>query len=131
VGNDYPFEDSRNYEDPRPAVGFTIKDSGQRMTFDSGMQRDPGEGKVDWALVYDGPLLLRWAIHLTNGAKKYAARNWMKANSQVELERARTSAARHFAQWMAGDEDEDHAAATVFNLNLAEYVKERLRGERT
>jgi hypothetical protein len=51
----------------------------------------------------------------------------MKASGQEELDRFRASAARHFAQWMAGDTDEDHASAVWFNINGAEYVKERLK----
>lgn len=102
---------------------FTIKDSGIRETYESGMQRDTNADKVLWSLVYDGPMLKRWAIHLTGGAKKYSARNWMKAEGQAELDRAMDSAARHFAQYMASERDEDHAAAVIFNLNLAEYVR--------
>lgn len=90
------------------------------------MVRDTAEGKALWSLVYDGPMLKRWASHLTKGAVKYAKRNWMKASGQPELERAKDSAARHFAQWMAGEMDEDHAAAVYFNINVVEYVKGKL-----
>lgn len=106
---------------------FLVKDSGKREQYASGMVRDVTEGKTFWSLVYDGPMLERWAVHLTKGAIKYAKRNWMKANGEEELERAKDSAARHFAQWMAGETDEDHAAAVFFNINLAEYVSERLK----
>lgn len=90
------------------------------------MVRDITEGKIDFLLVRDGPMLLRWATHLTNGAKKYAKRNWMQANGEEELERFKESAARHFEQWLRGDVDEDHAAAVLFNINGAEYTKDRL-----
>lgn len=103
---------------------FEVKDSGERKQFDSGMVRDVTEGKVNFALVADGPLLRRWAVHLTKGAKKYSPRNWMKARGQEELDRFRESAFRHFMQWYYGETDEDHAAAVVFNMNGAEYVKE-------
>ena len=105
---------------------FIVKDSGQRQEFSGGMVRDVADNKTWWSLVYDGPMLKRWATHLTKGAKKYAVRNWMKAEGQAELDRARDSACRHFAQWMAGDVDEDHAAAVYFNINLAEYVKGKM-----
>src|SRR5690349_23569216 len=105
---------------------FIVKDSGQRQQFSGGMVRDVADNKTWWSLVYDGPMLKRWATHLTKGAKKYAARNWMKAEGQAELDRARDSACRHFAQWMAGEVDEDHAAAVYFNINLAEYVKGKM-----
>lgn len=108
-------------------VDFTIKDSGQRAQFDSGMVRDVTEDKVDFSLIFDGPMLARWAKHLTLGAKKYDKRNWMKAAGEPELNRFIESAARHFVQWMAGDKDEDHAAAVIFNLNGAEYIRAQSR----
>lgn len=104
-------------------MSFEVKDSGDRMEFESGMVRDTSEGKADYSLVYDGPMLDRWAEHLTKGAAKYSPRNWMLARSKEEAERFRRSAARHFRQWMAGETDEDHAAAVFFNINGHEYVK--------
>lgn len=104
---------------------FEVKDGGERIEFSSGMQREPDIGKIQFDLVFEGPILRRWAIHLTKGAIKYARNNWMKANSITELERFRASAARHFAQWMAGDTDEDHAAAVIFNMNGVEYIREQ------
>lgn len=106
---------------------FTVKDSGDRTQFASGMVRDTTAAKIDYSLCLDGPLMERLAAHLTKGAQKYAARNWMLATGQEELERFRTSAARHFMQWWRGDQDEDHFAAVVFNLNGAEYVRERMK----
>lgn len=105
---------------------FAVKDSGQRATFDSGMVRDVTADKTDYLLVRDGPMFKRWAEHLTKGASKYTKRNWMKAAGDEELNRFRESAARHFEQWLAGDTDEDHAAAVMFNINGAEYVKGRM-----
>lgn len=105
---------------------FLVKDSGVREQYDSGMVRDTAEGKTDYSLVLDGPMFLRWAIHLTKGAAKYAKRNWMKAEGEVELARFKESALRHFMQWYSGDTDEDHASAIYFNVNGAEYVKEKL-----
>ena len=106
---------------------FEVKDSGERMKFASGMQRDTSSGKVDYALVYSGPMLRRWAEHLTKGASKYDRDNWLLAYGPEERERFRISAARHFAQWMYGEKDEDHASATFFNINGAEYVDEQPR----
>jgi hypothetical protein len=107
-------------------MGFDVKDSGERQQYPSGMQRDTTEDKVRYDLVFDGPLVERLATHLTKGAKKYDARNWMKASGQDELERFRESAARHFFQWLRGDTDEDHAMAVVFNINGALYVEEKM-----
>ena len=101
---------------------FIIKDSGQRQEFSGGMVRDVTDGKVDYSLIYDGPMFDRWAEHLTKGAKKYARQNWLLAQGEEELLRYKISAARHFRQWMRGDFDEDHAAAVFFNINGYEYV---------
>lgn len=107
---------------------LAIKDSGKRQQFASGMVRDVTDGKVDYGLALDGPMFDRYARHLTEGAKKYAKRNWMLADDQEALDRFRESALRHFMQWYRGDVDEDHAAAVYFNVNGAEYVRERLVG---
>ena len=102
---------------------FEIKDSGERQQFESGMVRDVTEGKIDYLLVRDGPMYERWAQHLTAGARKYAKRNWMQANSAEEYERFQESAIRHFEAWIRGERDEDHAAGVFFNINGAEYVE--------
>lgn len=112
-------------------MGFPIKDSGQRRYFGSGMQRDTELGKVDYSKVYDGPMLDRWAAHLTKGAEKYpdlpdGSPNWMLASGPEELSRYRRSAARHFRQWLRGDVDEDHSAAVFFNVNGYEFVRKRI-----
>jgi hypothetical protein len=101
-----------------------IKDSGKREQFESGMQRDVEDDKLDYTLALDGPMFDRFVAHLTKGAKKYEARNWMKASGNREYQRFKRSALRHFMQWFRGDVDEDHAAAVWFNINGAEYVKD-------
>lgn len=108
---------------------FVTKDSGERKEFASGMKRDVTTGKTLWHLVASGSMLRRWAELLTRGAIKYDADNWMKANGEEELKRFRESAFRHFMQWYNGDTDEDHGAAVFFNINGAEYVKDKLKGE--
>ena len=105
---------------------FTIKDSGERQSFDSGMIRDIEEGKIDYTYVLSGPMLDRWAVHLQSGAKKYTRDNWMQADGTEEYERFRRSALRHMVQWLRGDLDEDHASAIFFNVCGAEYVRERM-----
>jgi hypothetical protein len=95
------------------------------------MVRDTTEDKIDYLNVRFGPMLKRWAAHLTKGRLKYpdpkpGVPNWTLASGEEELQRARQSAARHFEQWLVGDQDEDHAAAVYFNINLAEYVKDQL-----
>jgi len=104
-------------------MSFETKDSGERLVFESGMQRDTTTGKTDYALVASGPMFKRWAELLTRGAIKYERNNWMKASGDAELERFKESAFRHFIQWFYGETDEDHAAAVFFNINGAEYVQ--------
>lgn len=104
---------------------YVIKDSGERASFAGGMVRDIATDKIDYSLITDGPMFKRWAVHLTNGAKKYAKRNWMKAEGQEELDRFRESAFRHFMQWYYGETDEDHGSAVFFNINGAEYLKNK------
>lgn len=105
-------------------MDFTVKDSGQRQQFKSGMVRDTTEAKIDYSLCFDGPMLQRWAAHLTKGARKYSSRNWMLAEGESERQRARESAVRHFFLWYNGNVDEDHASACFFNINLVEYLNE-------
>lgn len=111
---------------------FVTKDSGERQQFDSGMQRDTQDGKARFDLLfpldvpYDAQFLTRVAELLARGAEKYDSRNWEQAAGTEEMERFKASAFRHFVQWMAGDEDEDHAAAVVFNLLGFETTKWKL-----
>lgn len=111
------------------APRFQVKDSGQRTQFDSGMVRDTTEGKIDYTLALDGPMFKRYAEHLTKGAQKYAKRNWMQASGREEYERFVESFLRHAMQWLEGDRSEDHAAAMWFNINGAEYTRERMLNE--
>ena len=105
---------------------FGLNDSGERHAFESGMVRDTEEGKLDYTLVLDGPMFDRWAAHMTKGASKYEARNWMLAEGKDELARYKRSLLRHLFAYLRGEDDEDHAAAIFFNVNGAEYVKGRL-----
>ena len=110
---------------------FVVKDSGARREFSSGMVRDTEEGKIDYSLVANGPMMKRWAEQLTKGAQKYpdvepGVPNWTLAAGSEEYARFKKSAFRHFFQWYIGCDDEDHAAATFFNINGAEYVREKM-----
>ncbi len=111
--------------------GYVIKDSGKRQEFTSGMVRDTQDGKVDYTTICNGPMFDRWAAHLTKGNIKYpdtepGVPNWMLADGPEELARFRKSAFGHFRKWLRGDTDEDHAAAFFFNVNGAEYVKDKM-----
>lgn len=112
-----------------------IKDSGQRLVFTGGMVRDIETGKIDWWRTRIGPMLQRWAEALTKGNIKYpdvrpGVPNWTLAEGEEELQRFKASADRHFAQWMNGETDEDHAAAVFFNINGACYVQDKMSSRR-
>lgn len=122
-----PREPITQFVGVRQEGGFIIKDSGKRETYAGGMVRDTTEGKVMYSLIADGPMLKRWAVHLTKGAAKYGTGNWLKAEGDVELRRAKDSAFRHFMQWYYGEVDEDHASAVYFNVNECEYIKDKMK----
>ncbi len=104
---------------------YITKDSGKRVEFKSGMKRDTAEDKPRYDLV---PLwaLKRLAELYGRGAVKYGDNNWQLASSEEELQRFKGSAWRHFAQYMNGEDDEDHMSATIFNLIAHEQTKSKL-----
>ena len=102
---------------------YITKDSGARAQFESGMQRDLEDGKPRFDLMlplgvpYEEQMITRLAALYGRGAVKYEDRNWEQATVDgPEFERFKSSAFRHFMQWMAGEEDEDHAAGAMFNM---------------
>lgn len=99
---------------------YTIKDSGKRVKYKSGFTRDTGEDKPFYDLIPYEPLR-RLAMHFTNGANKYGEDNWQKANSPEEYMRFKRSALRHMQQWSSGQDDEDHASATIWNIMAYEW----------
>lgn len=119
--------------DPNPGA-FVIKDSGTRTEFSSGMVRDKAEDKTEYWSMRIGPMYRRWAELLTKGRKKYpdtasGVPNWTLAAGEAERLHAKESFTRHIEAYLDGQEDEDHAAAIIFNLNLMEYIKEKLAFE--
>lgn len=113
-------------------MSFETKDSGAREEYPSGMRRDTQDGKARWDLLfvpgvpYDQQPLYRVAELMRRGAEKYGDNNWVLADSEEELARFKASAARHFAQWMAGETDEDHGAATWYNIQAVMVLEWKL-----
>ena len=110
---------------------FETKDSGKRIEYASGMRRDVQDDKPSFQYIladipYNEQPLTRLAFLLERGAKKYGPKNWQLANSEEEYERFKASALRHMIQYQCGEEDEDHMAATVFNLFAAETTKYKI-----
>lgn len=100
---------------------YETKDSGERVQFESGFQRDVQTGKARYDLV-PHEMFTRLAELYARGAEKYNDNNWRKAETQEEFDRFKASAFRHFMQWFRGDEDEDHASAVVFNIFCYEWL---------
>lgn len=112
---------------------YETKDSGYRAAYESGMVRDTQDSKPRFDLLYPPGMpyelqpLTRWAALLERGATKYGEENWTLADSEEELRRFRASAARHFNQWVTGEADEDHMAATWFNMAAVAYLEWKLQ----
>jgi hypothetical protein len=111
---------------------FTTKDSGEHEQYDSGMRRDSQNGRPRFDLIrtkrqpYEEQMIYRYAMLLARGAEKYSERNWEEGDSEVELDRAKASLLRHTEQLIAGETDEDHAAAVWFNTQAIEYFRWRI-----
>jgi hypothetical protein len=112
---------------------YVTKDSGARAEYASGMVRDTQDGKARFGLLraegvpFKDQFMTRVADLMTRGIEKYGTRNWEKADSKEEVDRFRESAERHLNQYLAGDTDEDHAAAVVFNLLAAETTEFKVK----
>lgn len=68
-------------------------------------------------------LILDVARHFENGALKYGEHNWQKG---IPISRYVDSALRHLMKDLAGETDEDHAAAFVWNCMCAAWTMEHL-----
>lgn len=103
--------------------GHVIKDSGRREEFSTGSRRDTREGKGRFDLLPPAGLA-RLARHFEVGAKKYGDSNWKKGQP---ASRFMDSALRHAFKHLAGERDEDHLIAAVWNLLCLADQDERLK----
>lgn len=89
-----------------------IKDSGERRSFPTGSVRDTDDNKPKYSLI---PVIIwkRLAQHYSNGAKKYAARNWQKGQY---ISVYYDSLMRHVTAIIENQDDEDHVAAAIWNV---------------
>ena len=100
---------------------YITKDSGERIEWESGFRRDTNKGKPRYDLI-PHECLKELAELYSRGAEKYGSENWKKAETEEEINRFIESAFRHFYQFIAGEDDESHMAATVFNLFAYRYL---------
>lgn len=87
--------------------------------FETGAQRDTGEGKLRMSLIPQQELKRVMKRYL-DGAEKYGENNWMKG---MPLSVYYDCAHRHLDAWWRGDNDEDHAAAVVWNMMCAMWTE--------
>lgn len=110
-----------------------MDDTGTRQEFPGGGMRDTAEGKPRFELLwtdaqpYEDQMLTRAARWMARGAEKYDSRNWELFDSPEALEHAKASLLRHTFKLLAGETDEDHAAAVWFNSQVIEYVRWKFR----
>ncbi len=102
----------------KDAPKFVTKDSGKREEFTSGAVRDTQDNKPRYDLI--PPKGLRRVADLyARGANKYEDHNWRKG---MPSSRFMASLLRHIESYRAGERDEDHIAAVIFNaLALIEF----------
>lgn len=100
-----------------------LKDSGARRHFHAGAVRDVTDGKGAFHLL---PLfgILRGALQMERGAKKYASRNWERG---IPLSTYLDSGLRHALCALAGFDDEPHVDAAIWNFMCLAETRERIR----
>lgn len=105
---------------------FVVKDSGERQEFETGSRRDTRTGKGRFDLIPTYPMK-RLARLYEAGAAKYGDRNWEKGQP---LMRYLDSASRHLNNLIAGEPEEDHASAIVFNIFGYIYTLQQIETRR-
>lgn len=93
--------------------------------FSTGAVRDSGEGKPRMGLL-PWDLLKRVAMHYTKGAERYGEDNWRKGQPKKDTF---DSLDRHLTAYRAGETDEDHLSAVIWNAFSMMHVDEYLLRE--
>jgi hypothetical protein len=96
-----------------------IKDSGEREVFQTGAQREKKRGLGAFTLI---PWKIIWDLskYFEAGAEQKGARNWEKG---IPVSSYLNSTLRHLARYMAGERDENHLMAAVWNLVCCLWTK--------
>jgi len=90
-----------------------VKDSGEREDMNTGSRRDTQKGKSRPDL--NNPLVIRrLGMHMANGCDKYGEHNYELGQ---KTSRYLASLERHLLDFKEGLEDEDHAAAIMWNIH--------------
>lgn len=101
-----------HYKSGKSAYNPNLPDSGARIDYGTGAQREPATGKGRFDLL-PPHALRRLALHFENGARKYRPRNWEHG---LPCSRFVDSALRHLVEYLDGDCEEDHLAAAAWNV---------------
>ena len=100
-----------------------LEDSGERKTYESGGQKDPGSADLYGRFDLIPPEALeRLALVYARGAKKYEARNWERG---IPQDACIDAALRHINRWRKGESTEDHLAAAAFWLFAIMFFEEK------
>jgi len=91
---------------------MSVKKTGEARQFDTGAQRDSGEGKSRMSLVPHKALHDVMQRYLA-GAEAYGENNWKLGMKNSVLY---DSAMRHMMAYWTGDESEDHLGAALWNV---------------
>lgn len=105
-----------------PTTTFVTKSSGERQEFSTGSRRDTQAGKGRYDLL-PPEAIRRYAQLLERGAARYGDRNWELGQP---FSRVISSMLRHAFQAAAGQNDEDHLAAVIFNAAALITMQERI-----
>lgn len=100
-----------------------LKDSGDRRTFNTGSVRDVRTGKGRYDLL-PPEAIHALAVQLELGMQKYGERNWEKGQP---MSCYIDSGSRHLTRYLAGDRDEDHLRAALWNVACGLATRERVR----
>lgn len=101
---------------------YQVHDSGEKVVGTGGMLKDASSKDKPIFNLIDLRFLTRFAHHMTRGMRKYERDNWRRADAK-DRQGFQDSAFRHLVQWLAGEEDEDHAAAVCANIMMFEATK--------
>lgn len=93
----------------------SVKDSGERRTYETGAVRDRAIGKGRFDLL-PPKSIKRVAQHFENGIEKYGERNWEKG---INISDYIDSSLRHIFCYLDGENEEDHLSAATWNLLCA------------
>ncbi len=89
-----------------------LKTTGKPRQFETGAQRDNGDGKHRMSLV-PHKALNDVMVRYLQGADAYGENNWKKGMKHSVLY---DSAMRHLMQDFTGDDTEDHLGAALWNI---------------